>query len=378
MPAAFRLPAAVSAGLASLAWAAAPAAAAAQAAPATAPALATAPASRPAAAPLAAPAVPPAVARPAAAATRSVAATRPAVAAKPGAEPLPSMDEFKSMFDEGKFPDLLKQLPRALVLRGKAAEPYNRYDLLMLRFETHLRMKAQAPAVATLNEAQNVTDDPKKVNYCKAVAILLKRSKNFAYQPSPTKKEKPPAIDVVDPDTRRKALQALLADELAAVMPRVEKALDGQSLAGIAVAIEALAGFDVLESAAGGGDEASRLIGDLRSRGNALMAKTVLRLTTRVDQIAKDAGTLQQYTVRLPDGAGGFTDVVRHRKRGLANGEYQELGEVMKTCDQVIPNARGLARATGGKVQEVEDLIAAAEDLRRKADKTRQTNYNDL
>ncbi|MDB5998412.1 MAG: hypothetical protein JWP52_111, partial [Rhizobacter sp.] len=47
-------------------------------------------------------------------------------------------------------------------------------------------------------------------------------------------------------------------------------AVVGGGWAGIAAAVEALQGFDVLESAAGGGDEAGRMVNDLRVRGNAL------------------------------------------------------------------------------------------------------------
>ena len=348
------------------------------------PAVAGAPAAPPTAKPASAtlkpsvPATGPAAAVPGTQPAAGMPSFKPSLPAKPGPEPLPTQDDLKALFDQAKYPDLLRQLPRVLVLRGKAAGPYNRYDLLMLRFETHLRMKAQAPAVATLGEAQNATDDPKKVNYCKAVVVLLKRSRNFAYQPSPQKKERPPTIDVVDPESRQKALSALLADEMAEVTPSIMKALDGTSIPAIAKAIESLDGFSVLEGAAGGGDDAARLIADLRSRGNAVMAKEVVRMTAYVDDVSRSANTLQQYVVQLPGNLGtGPQDVLRTRRRGLIGQEYRDLGDVVKTCDQILPNVRGLAKATGGNLKEVEDLIAATEDLRRKADKTRTANYLD-
>lgn len=319
--------------------------------------------------------------------------TRPAVAVKPGLEPLPTMDELKQMFADARYPDLSKQLPRVLVLRGKAAEPYNRYDLLMLRFETNMRLKAVSPALTSLADAEEATDDPKKINYAKAVTLLIKRSKGLSYQPGPTKKEKPPAIDLVDPASRELALKAFYADEVALITPKVEKALDGPSLAGIADAVRSLQGFDVLESAAGGGDEASRMVNDLRVRGYTLMAKRVALLTTRVDEIYTRATALKQYVVRNPlnngFGVGGVRgvgnqnlgqnglDEVRVRKQGLTNQDYAELNAAKKSAEQVVPNAKGLANATGGKVKEVEDLIVAAEELRRKADKTLNTNYNE-
>lgn len=300
--------------------------------------------------------------------------TRP-VSGKPGPEPLLMMDELKKLFEQGKYPELLKQLPRVLVLKGKAADPYNRYELLMLKFETHMHLKAMQPALFTLAEAQDVTDDVKKVAYCKSVVLLIKRSKNFAYQPGALKKEKPPTIDIVERTSRQKALQAFLADEMAVIGPKVEKAMDGRSIAGIAEAVTALQGFDQLELAADGGEESKKMVSELRSRGLQLMAKTVLRLSTRTDEIAKNANELVRMRVTVPT-INGLTEQIRYRKRGIEESDRRELIDTVKTADQIAPNARGLVQATGGKVKDVEDLITAVEELRRKADKALNTDYN--
>lgn len=311
------------------------------------------------------------------AAATEVPATRPAAVARPGPEPLPSTDDLRVLFEQGKYADLLKQLPRVMVLRGKAAEPYNRYDLLMLRFETHMRMKAQAPAAATLDDALEVTDDPKKVAYCKSVDLLLKRSKGFQYTPGAHRKAKGTPIDIVEPGPRKEALKALLADEMAVVTPKVEKALDGQSLGDIAGAVQLLQGLDVLEQAAETGEDAQRMVVDLRTRGAALMAKAVQRMQARHDEIFKHANEMVRYVVNTPAFGGGAQQQVRYRQRGLESRDYKELKEIVATCEKLIPNARGLAKATGGKVKEVEDLITASEDLRRKADRTLNATYNE-
>jgi hypothetical protein len=327
----------------------------------------------------AAPAAP--ATKPAAPATKPAApATLPAsrpVAVKPGTEPLPTMPELQEMLAQARYQDLLRQLPRVMILRGKAAEPYNKYALWMLKFETHMRLKQQSAAITDLNEAQNTTDDPKKINYCKGVVILLKASKNFQYQPSPQKKEKPPTIDVIDPEKRKLALKALLDDELAVVGPKVEKALDGTSLAGIADAVKSLQGFDVLESAADAGDESSKMVSDLRARGYAILAKAVMRLSTRTDEISKNANEMVRYQVTIPSPNGIPTTVDRMRKKGLSNDEWRDLNEILKTTKGLAPNIRGLAEATGGKLKDVEDLMAAVEDVHRKADKAIKANYNE-
>jgi len=238
-------------------------------------------------------------------------------------------------------------------------------------------MKAQAPAVAALREAQNTTDDVKKINYCKAVDLLIKKSKNFQYQPGANKKEKPPAIDIIDAESRKTALRALLSDEMAIATPKVEKALNGQSLAEIASAVQSLQGFDVLENAADGGDETQKLISDLRTRGTALLAKTVLRQTARTDEIAKSANELIRIQVAVPSTTGQLTYDYRMRKRGLGTDDWRELRDIVKLADDLIPNIKGLAAATGAKPKDVEDLLNAAEDLKHKADKALKANYNE-
>jgi hypothetical protein len=255
-------------------------------------------------------------------------------------------------------------------LRGKAAEPYDKWTLYMLKFETHMRMKAQAPAISTLRDAQALTDDPKKLNWCKAIDLLIKRSKNFAYQPMPAKKDKPPAIDIVMPESRQTALQALLADELAVVTPKVNKALDGQTLEGIAMAIKALEGFDILESAAGSVEESEKMISELRSRGIALMGKALQRMQAAQDRINRSANELirKEFNQQMADGSTQL--VIKTMKRGLAYTDQKDLKEIIKTSEELIPNLKGLAKATGGQVREVEDLIFQADELRKKADRT--------
>ncbi len=319
--------------------------------------------------------------RPAAVPTAIAPATRPVLPATKPVRPedvLPSTADLHLLFEQEKYTDLAKHLPRLLSLRGKAAEPYNKWELYMLKFEMHMKVKAAAPALATLRDASEITDDATKLAWCKSVDLLIRRSKNFAYQPQPMKKEKPPAIDIIDAENRKLALKALLTDELTVVKPKVDKALDSRSIVAIAEAVTALQGFDVLELAAGGGNEESKaMIAELRTRGIALMAKTVIAMQTNQTQIDKNANELIRYVVNIPNFNGGVSQQVRYRKRGLETRDTNDLKDIIKTTEQIIPNARGLAKATGGQVREVEDLITAAEDLLRKAERTLNADYSD-
>jgi hypothetical protein len=294
--------------------------------------------------------------------------------------PLPdrplSMDELQSLFVEARYPDLLKSINRVLALKGKAADPYDRYEVLALKAETHLRMKAIAAAILTFTQMAEETKDPQQQAVAKASVVLLKKSRNLAYTPTSGGRGKSAPIDLVDPASRRKALRQLLADELAVATPKVEKALDGRSLAAVAEALRSLQGIDVLERAAEGDDQESKQISqELRDRGNAVMAKALQQMSKAVEEISKSANEMQEIHMVQPLVGGGSTDMVRYRKRGLSRDDVTNLKAVIATCEEIAPNATGLARATGGKEKDIENLVDAADDLARRADKVLKAEY---
>jgi hypothetical protein len=285
------------------------------------------------------------------------------------------MDELQSLFEDARYPDLLKSINRVLALKGKAADPYDRYDVLALKAETHLRMKATPAAILTLTQMVDATKDPQRQAVAKATVALLKKSRGLAYVPTSGRGKSGP-IDLVDPASRRKALRQLLSDELAAATPKVEKALDGRSLAAVAEALRSLQGIDVLERAAQGDEQESKQITqELRDRGNAVMAKALQQMSKAVDEISKSANEMQEIHMTQPLVGGATTDIVRYRKRGLSREDAANLKTVIATCEEIAPNATGLARATGGKEKDIENLVDAAEDLARRADKVLKAEY---
>src|SRR5688572_29729941 len=73
------------------------------------------------------------------------------------AAPLPTMAEIQELRDRKRHPEVLKAVYRVLALRGDAAEKaageYNRYTLLVIKAETHLRLGAPRPAAAAFRDA---------------------------------------------------------------------------------------------------------------------------------------------------------------------------------------------------------------------------------
>ena len=97
------------------------------------------------------------------------------------------MPEIKGMFDQAQYADALRAIGRAMQLKGKAAEPYDRYELLTLKAEAHLHVKATPAAIQAFEQAAAETEDAQKQAVARSTALLLKKSKNLSYTPTSKK-----------------------------------------------------------------------------------------------------------------------------------------------------------------------------------------------
>lgn len=315
-------------------------------------------------------------------------AAKPAAPAKPkaGGNELPTADEIQQSFDAGAYEQTLKLLSRVLPLKGKAAEPYDRSALLELKVETHLRLKAAAPAMQALEQAAEATNDPKEQARYRATAALIKRSKGLSYVPKQKKKGKGPgsgSIDLVDPKQRLVALDAMWADELARVKPKAGSAARQKVLPPIAAAIkEVKAVVDLELGATGSQDETNGMLSDLNGQGLKLIGKTVDRMAKRVDSIDAAADEVIRQRVSPVRGGRGVTPTRRtgvdrrgrfageeiERRRGVRPEEIQELKEIIKTCPQLAKAAGELVEMSGQDTDAAESIIDKATETAEKAE----------
>src|SRR5688500_247547 len=168
-------------------------------------------------------------------------------------EPLPTVEEIRKLVDAGNVPDAMRDLNRLLALRGKAAEAYDKYELLTLKGDAHLRLRANEAAAGAFRQAASETDDKVKEAVARATEQLIRRSKNLAYTPKKAAKGQPAEpIDLVDPESRHRALAALFVDEMAPVLPKVEAAKGAKSVAPMIATMAAAREMEYLELAANG------------------------------------------------------------------------------------------------------------------------------
>lgn len=283
----------------------------------------------------------------------------------PQPEPLPTVDEVRRQLETGDAAEGLKQINRLLALRGKAAEGYDRHELLSLKGDAHLKLKANQAALVAFRQAAAATDDPQQQAVARATELLIKRSKNLAYTPKKVARgDKAEPIDIADPASRQKALAALFIDEVAPLVPKVEAAKNARSVAPMITAMAAAREVQFLERAANGSaEQVGGMIEALAAAGEEMLGKVVERATKRVDRITALANETEHVRQVIPTSAGSYRTVMIPARRGVKNDDVVELKKIIDACDEVVAQATALAQSRGDE-DAVEDLTESAEDLK--------------
>lgn len=266
------------------------------------------------------------------------------------AQPEPPKDPvtLRQMFEQQQYQELIREVSRALALRGEAARAYDRRELFTLKAESHLRLKQWSPAAEAFGQASKAATDPKDAAVDRATELIVRRSQNGQFRPKPSggtgasggsAARKPAAepIDIVEPASRKQAIEALMQEELATTTAKVESLKKRNGLKPIADAIELVTAFRPFELAAtGADDESKKMLQDLGGAGARLMTQEITRLSGRVDAIEKSAETK---TVDLSDNT--------YTYRGLSGNDRKELNEAMDTSKKIVQAVDELNKVLG-------------------------------
>jgi hypothetical protein len=284
-----------------------------------------------------------------------------------GAPPPPTMDEIKTRFEANDFNGVLRDLAHVLSLHGKAAEPYDRYDLLMLRGETELRLKQAAPAAMAFKQAASQTKDPQQTAVASSTDMLVRRSNQFQYTPKKAEKGKvPEPIDIVNADKRKLALAALYEDERDAAADALAQGKKATSLPQIAAAVNAISSHNLVpldRAVHGNTEDVQKATGDLKTRTRDLIARALDQMAKQTQEISNKADEI----VRIPSMRAGQPDTT-HR-RGLQGTDRQELSTISQGCRDIAQAAHDLMGTLSDNPDEANDLIEQANGIRQKAEK---------
>jgi hypothetical protein len=220
----------------------------------------------------------------------------------------------------------------------------------MLRAECLIRINQRASAANNFELAVKCAPDVKSAALARANALLVKASPNNKYTP----KGGGEAIDILDPESRKRAFDALRNDTFKTVQPKYEDAMSGKSLVPMLNVLPSLLDVGYLEFAATGAATQTRE--DLKNMGvraRELMNSEIRRINYQVNSLDIASNTTENWTRR-----GLFSD---ERKR------VEEDVTYLKKIEQTARDARRRATELGFDGSVWEPVIADSGDAAERA-----------
>jgi tetratricopeptide (TPR) repeat protein len=281
---------------------------------------------------------------------------KPSSAAPP---PAPTLADAKADFDAKQYKAALQKISKALSAANTKPSREARYDLFVLRGECLLRMNERTLAIDAFRSAARTMKqdgDVQKAATAAGTALLVEASRNLKYT-SP--RQPADAMDVVEPESRKKAMNALFEVRFDLIEPKVNKVIEGKTLPPMLDLLPQMRDLYVIEVAATG-DAAKTipLLKTLGGRGRELITDELTRVNRRLDDI-QDGLTQEVYL--------DLRNIKGVRERGLSTAEQKELqqtydylGKIAKVAEQ----GRWIARRLGEGGEGWETILANCSDTR--------------
>jgi hypothetical protein len=321
-------------------------------------------------------------------ATTSAPATAPAPAttAAPGgaANALPTAAELAKQVDDGQYRDVLKSLQRVLDLKGTAAAPYNRAEMLMLRAECLLQLRETQGALSTLEAAakeargnKDQVPDPDMLGKAVALTVLVNKSPNLQYTPKThTGPVAPKPINILDRTARTDAFKALFDDVLPDAKAKVRATENAKTLQPILDLAKSIAALRAVEKAATDADnESTVLVSQLTTRATIMLGNSVADMSAAVDSIAANANQVYTYPIpRINPATKQQYFDQGTRRRGLNSDQGARLKTIQQNCAQTISACADLGLALDA-VDKFRPIANDADRVTQKAVRVLNDDY---
>ena len=276
--------------------------------------------------------------------------------------------EVRQLVATGQYGPALQRIAQALSLKGSAAAEVNRFELFMLKGECHLCTRQVNLATEAFDKAGQAatTDDQRGV--AAAYGLMMKRSQQLAYRPKAGSAPGKPAaaIDLVEPPSRKRAMAALWADELAVAEPKVKAAAKATALPALMDGIKLAGALSGLERAATGDAAKSReMFKALGDQARKLLAATIADANKRVAAIDREASTFVEHWYEALVPTRFSAKPIRKlgwKRKGPTEAQLDELQALAAQCDKVGPAVESL---TAGLRADPKDFGAFADDAAR-------------
>jgi hypothetical protein len=276
------------------------------------------------------------------------------------------MQEIHAKFVAGDYNGVLHDLAHVLTLGGKAGEGYDKYELLVLRGETNLRLKQGPAAAVAFKQAAAQTKDVQKAAIAMATDLLILRSPQFQYVPRKVEggRHKEP-IGIVDAKTRKQAIAALYEDERDAAAGALAQGKKAVSLPQIASAVKAIQAHNLValdRAAHENVDDVKEATGDLRARTRELILGALEQMSKQESEIANSADKM----IRIPAARAGEPDTVQ--RRGLQGSDHQNLRALVQGCQQISQASVELLGVLSDNPTDANDLVEKAGVIQKNAE----------
>jgi hypothetical protein len=204
-----------------------------------------------------------------------------------GAKGVPTTDEIRQMLDDKQYKRVLREVARAMALKGDDAIGYDRGKLLLIRADAQLAMRQELSAAKSYREAADAATNADDRSTARAAALLIARGDHLVYRPR-TGERIGRDMDIVT--ERTPAFAALLADELSSLEPRVSAAKEKKSIAEVLETVKAIEPVaDVEFVATGGRTRTDELRGSFVTRMETLLDEALVELDRQADAIEANA-----------------------------------------------------------------------------------------
>jgi hypothetical protein len=291
----------------------------------------------------------------------------PAVRAAPGPKSAPNpaglpptLAEAQADFDAKQYKVALQKISKALSAPTTKSSAEARYDLFALRAECLLRVNERALAIDAFRSAARAMKDDADVHKAATAtgtALLIEASRNLKYT-NPRQAGAEP-IDIVEPESRTKALNALFEARFDLIRPKVNKAIESKTLPPMLDLLPQMRDLYVIEVAAkGDAPQTIPLLKTLGGRARGLITDELQRVSRRLDDI-QDGLTQEVYL--------DLRNIKGVRERGLSTAEqnelqqtYDSLGKIAKVAQQ----GRWIARRLGDGGEAWDRIFADCSESR--------------
>jgi len=286
------------------------------------------------------------------------------------------MESIRVDLEAGQFNDVLRETTRLLNIRVMPRD-FDRVELMQMRSESLLRLrkfKLAQDAFEEIGELPTTSkEDVTRRCLARSTAWLIEKSSPRGYVFRGEKSRQ--VVDILEPISRKKAMELLLVDESESTISAVDRAISGQQLSPILAQVSALSRFSQLEVAVTGTDAKSRTARDrLYDRAVRLIDQSAIRMGSDVQRIEDRANDLveRRRERRLP---AQVVLEIYYVRRGLDSRGSDELKEIQATCRKIAEVVKRVTEESADAGAMFEGVKNPVQDVYDDAERVLKADY---